>query len=123
MAWFKRTDTDIEVPAEKRVRTEGLWVKCDGCRQIIWKKDLEGNWNVCPKCGFHTRIDAGSRLRLLFDEGAYEEYDSDLRSSDPLGFVDSKPYSERLARTSSPACTPRANSAACSDESATVSAT
>src|SRR5262249_945920 len=79
------------------VRREALWQKCEGCRQIIWKKDLEANWNVCPKCGAHSRIDAVTRLKLLMDEGEYTRCDTTLRSSDPLGFVDSKPYRERLA--------------------------
>ena len=101
MSWFKRDrPTDEKLPklenGERRVRTEGLWQKCEGCRQIIWKKDLEANWNVCPKCGVHTRIDAVMRLKLLLDDGEYEEFESDLSSSDPLGFVDSKPYIERL---------------------------
>jgi len=102
MSWFKREKgEDGKLPQlgekERRVRTEGLWQKCEGCRQIIWKKDLEANWNVCPKCGAHSRIDAVTRLKLLLDEGAYTRYDTTLRSSDPLGFVDSKPYRERLA--------------------------
>ncbi|HUB79306.1 MAG TPA: acetyl-CoA carboxylase, carboxyltransferase subunit beta [Bryobacteraceae bacterium] len=101
MAWFRRDkNPDDKVPptgnGERKVRTEGLWQKCEGCRQIIWKKDLEGNWSVCPKCGWHSRIDAVSRLKLLLDDGEYREFDTGLRSSDPLGFVDSKPYSERL---------------------------
>ena len=101
MSWFKRDKNDEEkLPrvgdAERRVRTEGLWQKCEGCRQIIWKKDLEANWQVCPKCGAHSRIDACTRLRLLLDDADYLRFDSDLRSSDPLGFIDSKPYSARL---------------------------
>ena len=101
MSWFKREKNgDDKLPhlgdTERRVRTEGLWQKCEGCRQIIWKKDLEANWQVCPKCGAHSRIDACTRLRLLLDDADYTRFDSDLRSSDPLGFVDSKPYSARL---------------------------
>src|SRR5512140_1416950 len=101
MSWFKRDKGDDDklpklTDQERRVKTEGLWQKCEGCRQIIWKKDLEANWNVCPKCGLHTRIDAVTRLKLLLDDGVYEEFETDLRSSDPLGFVDSKPYHERL---------------------------
>jgi acetyl-CoA carboxylase carboxyl transferase subunit beta len=100
MSWFKK---EGPVPgkvakiddATRKVRTEGLWLKCEGCRQIIWKKDLESNWNVCPKCAVHTRIDAATRLKLLFD-GEYEAFDGGLRSSDPLEFFDSKPYSARL---------------------------
>ena len=98
MAWFKKERKPLESPEQKRVRTEGLWIKCDGCRQIVWKKDLEANWNVCPKCNFHFKLDARSRLRLLFD-GEWKEYDGDLASTDPLGFVDLKPYPERLERT------------------------
>ena len=101
MSWFRRDkppEDRLKVEnGERRVRTEGLWQKCEGCRQIIWKKDLESNWNVCPKCGWHTRIDAETRLRLLFDDGEFETFDSELASNDPLGFVDSKPYGERLA--------------------------
>ena len=102
MSWFRRDKpTDENLPkvenGERRVRTEGLWQKCEGCRQIIWKKDLEANWRVCPKCGWHSRIDALTRLKLLMDDAEFEQFDADLRSSDPLGFVDAKPYSERLA--------------------------
>ena len=101
MSWFKRDKGDDDkLPKlddkDRKVRTEGLWQKCEGCRQIIWKKDLENNWNVCTKCGVHSRIDAVTRLKLLLDDGVYSRYDTELRSSDPLGFVDSKPYSERL---------------------------
>ena len=101
MSWFKRDKgDDNKLPKlddkDRKVRTEGLWQKCEGCRQIIWKKDLETNWNVCTKCGVHSRIDAVTRLKLLLDDGAYRRHDTELRSSDPLGFVDSKPYSERL---------------------------
>jgi acetyl-CoA carboxylase carboxyl transferase subunit beta len=98
MAWFKRTDTELEVSeGTKKVRTEGLWVKCDGCRQIIWKKDLEENANVCPKCERHFRIDARSRLDLLLDPG-FKIEDTGIVSTDPLNFVDIKPYKERLAK-------------------------
>ena len=98
MSWFKRDKSNGSGQpddGEKRVRTEGLWLKCEGCRQIIWKKDLEASLGICPKCGMHFRIDAPTRLAMLFDEG-YEQHDTSLRSSDPLAFVDSKPYSERL---------------------------
>src|SRR5438105_3369538 len=101
MSWFTRDKADDEklpklANGERKVRTEGLWQKCEGCRQIIWKKDLEANWNVCPKCGAHSRIDAVTRLKLLIDGGEFTRYDTGLCSSDPLGFVDSKPYGERL---------------------------
>ena len=101
MSWFKREKPDGEkLPKiddkDRKVKTEGLWQKCEGCRQIIWKKELEANWNICPKCGAHSRIDAITRLKLLLDGGEYREFDAALSSSDPLGFVDSKPYRQRL---------------------------
>jgi acetyl-CoA carboxylase carboxyl transferase subunit beta len=103
MAWFKRESNGAQNPegeaSTHTVRTEGLWLKCDGCREIIWKKDLEGTLNTCGKCGHHFRLDARSRLTMLFDGGVYEELDETLESSDPLCFVDSKPYSERLKAT------------------------
>src|SRR5499427_8680716 len=98
MAWFKREQADIDASGEKRVKTEGLWVKCDQCRQIIWKKDLDQNLNVCPKCDRHFRIDARARLALLLDDGKYETEDGNLVSTDPLKFTDLKPYSDRLKR-------------------------
>src|ERR1700693_3483281 len=98
MSWFKRKDsTDDKKPrpeeGERTVRTEGLWQKCDGCREIIWKKDLDATNNVCPKCARHFRIDAATRLALLFDDGKFEPSDGGLVSSDPLEFVDNKTYS------------------------------
>ena len=101
MAWFKRQSGDVDASGEKKVRTEGLWVKCDSCRQIIWKKDLEENLNVCPKCDHHFRIDARARLALLLDDNQYEIFDSNLVSTDPLHFVDLKAYSSRLAQAQS----------------------
>jgi acetyl-CoA carboxylase carboxyl transferase subunit beta len=98
MAWFKRQSGELDTSGEKKVRTEGLWVKCDGCRQIIWKKDLEENLNVCPKCEKHFRIDARTRLAQLLDDNQYETFDGNLVSTDPLKFVDLKPYSKRLRR-------------------------
>ena len=100
MAWFTRQKPSVEgdpLPdSEKSVRTEGLWQKCDSCGQIIWRKAVEENVQVCPKCGYHFRLGAVERLALFFDDGEYESHDSALRSSDPLCFVDSKPYSQRL---------------------------
>ena len=100
MSWFKRDKPSDAVvtaePGNRHVRTEGLWQKCEGCRQIIWKKEFDATWNVCPKCGVHGRIDAVTRLKLLLDDGQFEQFDGGLTSSDPLGFVDSKPYRDRL---------------------------
>jgi acetyl-CoA carboxylase carboxyl transferase subunit beta len=74
-------------------------VKCDECRQVIWKKDLDANLNVCPKCDRHFRIDAQARLNLLLDNEDYELFDNGLASTDPLKFTDTKAYSDRLHKT------------------------
>ena len=100
MSWFKRDKRPIENPTpvdERRVRTEGLWEKCPSCRAAIWKKDLEQNLNVCPKCEYHFRIGARDRIGLLLDDNVpWIEHDADLASNDPLHFVDTKPYAQRL---------------------------
>ena len=101
MTWFKRESGDIQASAEKRVRTEGLWEKCEGCRQIIWKKELEDNLNVCPKCDYHFRIGSVDRLLLLLDEGSIETADETLSSTDPLDFTDTRPYKSRLEKSQS----------------------
>jgi len=96
MTWFRRQSQELDTSGEKKVRTEGLWVKCEGCRQVIWKKDLEENLNVCPKCDKHFRIDGRTRLALLYDNGEYTVDDANLESTDPLHFTDLKPYASRL---------------------------
>ncbi len=96
MTWFKRQSQELDTSGEKKVKTEGLWVKCEGCRQIIWKKDLEENFNVCPKCDKHFRVDSRTRLAQLFDNGEYTTEDTNLSSTDPLKFTDLKPYASRL---------------------------
>jgi len=98
MAWFKRDKKAIEQPTppeERRVRTEGLWVKCESCRAIVFRKDLEENLLVCPKCQFHFRMNAKQRLALLLD-GKWTEHDAGMVSTDPLKFVDTKPYAKRI---------------------------
>ena len=96
MSWFHREEHKIQPTPDHEVRTEGLWVKCDGCRKLIWKADLEGNLQVCQHCGFHFRIGSQERLTQLLDPG-FEIVDTGLRSTDPLDFVDLKPYKRRLA--------------------------
>jgi acetyl-CoA carboxylase carboxyl transferase subunit beta len=98
MAWFKRDKQSIESSDEdRRVLTEGLWIKCDGCKEPVWKKDLEANDQVCPKCGFHYKITAHRRLDLLLDEG-WTEFDSSLYSTDPLNFKATKTYKESIEK-------------------------
>ena len=97
MAWFKKARKPIAASKDKSSRVpEGLWVKCAGCSQAIYNKDLATSLNVCPKCGHHFRVGAAERLRMLFDEPAWTEYDSGLVSTDPLSFTDTKPYRARL---------------------------
>ena len=86
-------------PADKAVRVpEGLWVKCPGCNEIIYNKDLVANLQVCPRCTHHFHLPAIERLRSLFDS-AWVEHDRGLTSTDPLEFTDTKPYKARLAAT------------------------
>ncbi len=95
MAWFKREDQKLPVGEQVNRVPEGLWIKCTGCREIIYRKDVLQNASVCPKCAFHFRITARERLELLFD-GSYEEFDRELASADPLKFKDTKAYASRL---------------------------
>jgi acetyl-CoA carboxylase carboxyl transferase subunit beta len=96
MPWFRKVRKPIEAPAEKASRVpEGLWVKCPSCGEILYNKDLAAGLNVCMKCGHHFRMTATERLRSLFD-GDWEEHDTDLVSTDPLHFTDTKPYKDRL---------------------------
>src|ERR1700740_1019285 len=98
MAWFKREKKSIEQstpPEERRVRTEGLWIKCESCRTIVFRKDLEANLYVCPKCQFHFKMNSTQRLEMLLD-GRWTEHDAGMTSTDPLKFVDTKPYAARL---------------------------
>jgi acetyl-CoA carboxylase carboxyl transferase subunit beta len=101
MAWFKRDKKSIDAatpPEERRVRTEGLWVKCESCRTIVFRKDLEANLFVCPKCQFHFKMNAKQRLEMLLDS-RWTEHDAGMTSTDPLKFVDTKPYAARLKET------------------------
>ncbi len=90
MAWFKRKKN-------KRVRVpEGLWVKCESCKEIIYRKEVERNLKVCPKCNYHFRISARERISILTDNGSFHEIEKELESNDPLSFRDQKPYRDRL---------------------------
>ena len=104
MSWFKRENGEFESepgPGDngegggKKVRTEGLWIKCPGCRATIFKADLEANLNVCPKCQHHFKLSARERIDQLLEPG-YELFDTGLKSTDPLSFTDVKPYKQRL---------------------------
>src|ERR1700704_5734267 len=101
MGWFKKPRKPMAAPVkEKSSRVpEGLWVKCPGCAQIIYNKDLDKSQHVCPKCAHHFRISAADRLRSLFDDGEWTGHFPGLRSNDPLKFTDTKPYRDRLRAT------------------------
>ncbi len=94
MAWFKKKR---EIITEKKVKIpEGLWVKCENCKEIIYKKEIEKNLQICPKCNYHFRISALERIRLITDEGSFVELDSNIYSTDPLVFKDTITYKQRL---------------------------
>jgi acetyl-CoA carboxylase carboxyl transferase subunit beta len=97
VAWFKKEKTPKQPPAERRMKMpEGLWVKCEACKEMVYKKEVVRNANVCPKCDYHFRIGARARLEMLMDDGKFEEFDSDITPEDALGFKDTMPYSKRL---------------------------
>ena len=97
MAWFKKNRKPLEPPTDKGSKIpEGLWVKCPSCTQALYNKDLAANLHVCPKCAHHFRLSAVDRLRQLFDESSWTEYDVELESTDPLSFTDTKRYADRL---------------------------
>jgi len=98
MAWFKREKTPKQPQVDRRLKMpEGLWVKCPACKEMVYKKEVVHNTNVCPKCNYHFRISSHERLELLLDDGRSEEFDTDIAPVDPLGFKDTKPYADRLA--------------------------
>jgi acetyl-CoA carboxylase carboxyl transferase subunit beta len=86
-----------KTPREKRGVPSGLWMRCDDCGEMLYRKAVEQNQNVCPKCDFHMYLGAQARIQAVLDEGTFEEWDGDLTPVDPLGFNDKKPYAERLA--------------------------
>ncbi|MCI0572871.1 MAG: acetyl-CoA carboxylase, carboxyltransferase subunit beta [Myxococcaceae bacterium] len=104
MAWFSKkpriaTKETAPEAGEVSSRMKGLWAKCEECDEIIYRQDLERNLNVCTVCGHHMAWPARARLAALLDEGTFEEHDLGLEPQDPLGFVDSKKYKDRLRST------------------------
>jgi acetyl-CoA carboxylase carboxyl transferase subunit beta len=95
MAWFRRRGADDAAP-KKVVIAEGLWIKCDSCKEIIYRAEVERAGRVCPKCRYPFRVDARERIALLADRGTFEEREGTLTSADPLGFRDTKKYRDRL---------------------------
>jgi acetyl-CoA carboxylase carboxyl transferase subunit beta len=97
-AWFRKAKKPKAIRSERQssIVPEGLWVKCDGCREVIYGRELRRNSQICPKCGHHFRIDARERIALLLDEGSANDLFQGIRPTDPLKFKDSKPYKDRL---------------------------
>jgi acetyl-CoA carboxylase carboxyl transferase subunit beta len=95
MEWFRKAKDGL-IPQQKKELPDGLWTKCESCNEIIYAKELEKNFWVCPKCEFHFRIKSRQYIELLLDEGKLEEFDQNLVSSDPLNFKDSKRYPDRI---------------------------
>jgi len=96
MAWFRRSKQNIIPEGPKKEIPDGLWTKCDGCGEIIHRKQLEQNFFVCPKCDSHFRIGSKEYFEILLDPGSFKEMDKKMRSADPLGFTDTKPYADRI---------------------------
>jgi acetyl-CoA carboxylase carboxyl transferase subunit beta len=105
MAWFsKKVKPKSPAPGAPTAPTpaakgEGLWNKCDGCGEIVYRQEWERNWNVCPVCGHHDALPVRRRLEMVLDPGTFEELDAGLAPQDPLGFTDSKKYRDRLRST------------------------
>jgi acetyl-CoA carboxylase carboxyl transferase subunit beta len=97
MNWFQRSKDGISSTSKKEL--PNVWVKCDQCSEILYKKDLEDNLHVCPKCGFHFRVFAKTYIQIIFDENTFEQIDANMISVDPLQFTDTKKYSDRIRTT------------------------
>jgi acetyl-CoA carboxylase carboxyl transferase subunit beta len=97
MAWFRKSKAPLPKASDKKVHMpEGLWTKCQNCHEIIYSKEIERNWNVCPKCDYHFRITSQERLDLVLDKDSFVEMDGDLKPKDFLDFKDSKKYRDRI---------------------------
>src|SRR5260370_12946257 len=96
MAWFRRKTDGSEGKASRVHIAEGLWIKCDSCKEIIYRAEVERAGRVCPKCNYPFRISARERIAVVADRGTFEERDTDLETTDPLGFKDTKKYRDRV---------------------------
>ncbi len=99
MAWFKRSKENIAPDSQKKELPDGLWEKCPSCNEIIHKKQLEQNLWTCPKCGYHFRIGSNEYIKIVLDKSSFKEMDKKMRSADPLGFEDTKKYTQRIDET------------------------
>ncbi|HRE40158.1 MAG TPA: acetyl-CoA carboxylase, carboxyltransferase subunit beta [Ignavibacteria bacterium] len=99
MAWFKRKSENIKTDEPKKGVTDGSWIKCDKCGELMHKKQWESNFYTCTKCGFHFKISSDEYIKILFDDDSFKEIDKKIKSVDPLGFTDTKPYKSRIEET------------------------
>ena len=99
MAWFKRSKENISPESIKKDIPDGQWIKCDGCAEIIHRRQLEANHWVCPKCEFHFRISSKDYVDVIFDNNSFKENDKKIKSGDPLNFIDTKKYTDRIEST------------------------
>jgi acetyl-CoA carboxylase carboxyl transferase subunit beta len=95
MAWFKK-EKPVETPPPRSKGAEGMWLKCNHCREIVYRKEVERNNKVCPKCEYHFPLTVAERIALLMDLGTFREWDAEVEAQDPLQFHDTKSYRERI---------------------------
>ena len=99
MPWFKRSKEKISPDSQKKELPDGLWEKCPGCGEIIHKRQLEADLWTCLKCNYHFRIGSEEYIKILLDKGSFKELFKKMKSADPLGFVDTKKYTDRISNT------------------------
>lgn len=96
MAWFKKGKTEEAEPPKRSKVAEGMWLKCNHCREIVYRKEVDRNNKVCPKCDYHFPISVIERINLLVDLGTFKEWDAELEPQDPLQFQDTRTYKDRI---------------------------
>jgi acetyl-CoA carboxylase carboxyl transferase subunit beta len=96
MAWFKKEKASESAAPPRSKGGEGMWLKCNHCREIVYRKEVDRNNKVCPKCDYHFPISVMERIGLLVDLGTFKEWDTELEPKDPLAFHDTKSYKERV---------------------------
>lgn len=96
MAWYKKQKSGRAAGAKREKSVEGLWLKCNHCREIVYRKQVDRNNKVCPKCQYHFPVTISERIALLTDVGTFKEWDAAIEPRDPLDFKDSRPYRDRL---------------------------
>src|SRR5678815_1706413 len=96
MAWFKKQKGSTSPASPRSKSVEGMWLKCNHCREIVYRKEVDRNNKVCPKCEYHFPISVSERITLLVDLGTFKEWDAEIGPQDPLNFQDTKSYKDRV---------------------------